>query len=146
MPLFNIPIDPQQGVLVDLWIGPTRQDQDGQMERESEPTKPQQLQMLLDTGASRTHLDPAVISRLKLRQDGQTELITPTSGSDGTPARQFRCCAVLRVDGIEMEWPDLLVTEAPMANQGVDGLMGRDLLRSLAIFWDGIAGSATLAF
>jgi hypothetical protein len=104
------------------------------------------LDCLIDTGASVTCMDAAAIAPLGLQPTGITPIRTPSTGA--TPAQ----CAQYGV-GIGIYHPDysrifdtVPVIAADLSAQGIQGLMGRDLLRSCLFVYDGTAELFCIGF
>jgi predicted aspartyl protease len=146
MPLIHVDIHDSDGAVLDVLIGPSASRRQQLVETGDPAPAARPYRLLVDTGASRTILDPSVVVRAGLQQDGTTELVTPSTGSNAKTVREFRCCLTIQAQGVEMEIPELVITEAPMKNQGVHGVLGRDVLRRLLVVWDGNAKSATIGF
>lgn len=103
---------------------------------------------LIDTGASCTCVDPDFIKPLGLQPTGRTNIMTPST-QPGTPhsCEQF---------DISLFIPDgaqgghlvgaLPIITTHLRSQGIEGLIGRDVLNACTLIYNGSAGIVTLAY
>ncbi len=88
--------------------------------------------MLIDTGASGTLVQTATIARLGLESLGTVFLRTPTT-IEPVARRQYLVRIVLSENiAFEVE-----VVDAPLTGQGIQGLIGRDILDQLVFTYNG---------
>lgn len=109
---------------------------------------PQTVQALLDTGASGTCIDPTVLQALSLQPTGSTQVLTPSSGPSGATKNQYDV-GLLIPGGTNQ--PPLIKTTIPVIEsdlkvQGIQALIGRDVLSECVLIYNGRAGFFTLAF
>ena len=104
------------------------------------------LRCLIDTGASGTCLDAGAITPLGLTPTGTTLVSTPSTGA--IPHQ----CDTYDV-GIMLYHPDhsrligtLPVVATDFSAQPIDGLLGRDILSTCLLVYDGAAGTFSIAF
>jgi hypothetical protein len=102
---------------------------------------------LVDTGASITCLDPAILKALGVISTGTVPLHTPSTKS-GVPhvANQFDISLILVHPMLTRTWVALPVIESELAHQGIQALIGRDILSFCLMTYDGQAGSFALGF
>ena len=110
---------------------------------------PVSVRGLVDTGASATVVDKAVLSQLGLTPTGMASVHTPSTGT--TPHQCLQYDVGLVVPGNQQSDPPLLqatlaVTESDFSMQGIQALIGRDLLRSCILVYNGATGLFSLAF
>jgi hypothetical protein len=110
---------------------------------------PKGIRALVDTGASCTCIDPAVFQSLGLTPTGVIWVHTPSTG--GTPAQhqQFDVSLFIPAAGanaVPHILPTLQVTAAELAVQGIDALIGRDVLADCVLVYNGALPYFTLAF
>lgn len=105
---------------------------------------------LIDTGASGTCLDPAIIKQLQLTPTGVVEVNTPSTGETPHEAQQFDVSLV--IPGATTQAPPLsigtlAVLESRLFDQqGFHALIGRDILSLCVMVYNGDGGFFTLAF
>ena len=107
------------------------------------------LRALVDTGASCTCVDPALISALGITPTGSIQVHTPSTGATPHTASQYDVSLV--IPGATAGTPPyvlhtIAVTEAALATQGIDALIGRDVLDGCVLTYNGTIKLFTLAF
>ena len=102
--------------------------------------------MIVDTGASGTVVDEKVLKSLALTPTGTTQILTPST--KGTPVTCPTYDVLLAVD--HAKYPLVLgtvpVVGGDFSGQGIEGLIGRDVLQECLLVYDGVAGTFALAF
>ena len=104
---------------------------------------------LIDTGASGTCIDPALLTALGLSPSGNTLCHTPSTGA--TPHSADLYDVSLRVYS-DLNQPSLYFATLPVmaselfAAQGIHALIGRDVLSSCMLMYNGTLRLFTLAF
>jgi len=88
--------------------------------------------MLIDTGASGTLVQTDVLNRLGLESLGTVFLRTPTTTEP--VARSQYLVRIVLSQGIAFE---VEVVDAPLTGQGIQGLIGRDILDQLVFTYNG---------
>lgn len=103
---------------------------------------------LVDTGASCTSIDPAVVQQLGLSPTGDARLVTPSTGNEPLDVVQFDISVAIysKLDEPPLSIPILPAIETPLANQGFHMLIGRDILSRCLLVYNGVLGHYTLAF
>jgi predicted aspartyl protease len=106
------------------------------------------VKALVDTGASHTVVDPSVLTPLGLSPRRIAKTITPTTGA--TPAKCLTYDVSIHVPlgtatalFSKNAWE---VTCLDLKHQGFEVLLGRDILADGILFYDGKAGTFTMAF
>ena len=103
---------------------------------------------LVDTGASCTSVDPNVIQALKIPPSGDTKVLTPSTKDGPVPVMQYD--VGLQIYAAKTQHPlivrDLPVIEAPLAQQGIHALIGRDVLADCILNYNRAEKRYTLAF
>lgn len=97
--------------------------------------------MLIDTGASGTLVQTDVINRLGLESLGTVFLRPPTT-TEPVARRQYLVRVVLS-EGIAFE---VEVVDAPLTGQGIQGLIGRDILDHLVFTYNGPKNQFTVTY
>jgi hypothetical protein len=111
---------------------------------------------LLDTGAERTCVDPTVVTRLGLPFSGTGLMGAPGVGV-GPAVLGGSILGASYEAGLVILHPvtkppsnlvvhELVVDELPLANFGIEAVIGRDVLALCILVYDGPAGSVTLAY
>jgi len=147
MPHFTLPILPN-GPLLDAFVGVSDARRTTLLSLNQTVPNPFQIRALVDTGASGTCVDPIVMVSLGLTPKGQVQMCTPSTGSTPHVADQYDVsifipCAssppfVRKTVGVACV--ELL------ASQGFHALIGRDVLRSCLLTYNGATASFTLAY
>lgn len=110
---------------------------------------PINIQGLIDTGASNTCVDPAVLTALGLTPTGSTMMNTPSTGAQAVPVDTYDISLV--VYAAQPHSPLIhhtipVVCSELLASQGFHALIGRDILKSCLLMYDGQSGIFSLAF
>jgi len=103
---------------------------------------------LIDTGASGTCVDAAFIAQLGLQPTGVVPIMTPSTGSNLHHCNQFDVSMFIPggTSGGGHLIPALAVIETHLKNQGIDGLIGRDVIDNCTFIYSGTAKFFTLAY
>jgi predicted aspartyl protease len=98
------------------------------------------VQAIIDTGASSTVVRTGTCRGLGLNPVGVINIHTPSSAD--VPCEQFsvRIAFPNNVQGTA------IVTEAPMPGQGIQALIGRDVLSQAVLVYIGFANTFSLSF
>jgi len=105
--------------------------------------------MLVDTGASCTCVDPGRLKSLAIPPSGVAHVQSPTTGATPTTANQYDVDIAVVLDAANgrFHYVDTLpVIESHLAAQGIDGLLGRDVLSQGLLIFNGTAKTFTLSF
>lgn len=106
------------------------------------------MHLLIDTGANCVALDQTAIAPLDLAPTGRVEVHTPST--DATPPRffnQYDVSLVLPASGrMPLVLEALPILEGTFRHQGIDGLLGRDVLAQCALIYNAPVGTYTLAY
>lgn len=99
---------------------------------------PVQIRALVDTGASCTTVDGAILSSLGVPITGTVPCHTPSTTSNQPHiANQFDISLVLIHPLLTRTWPALPVIQSQLSHQGIQGLVGRDVLAFCLLTYDG---------
>jgi hypothetical protein len=102
---------------------------------------------LVDTGASITGIDRAILNSLGIVSTGTIPVHTPSTTLTAPHiANQFDISFILVHPMISRTWHALPVTDAQLSHQGIQALIGRDILSFCLLSYDGAAGTFALAF
>ena len=123
---------------------------------------PQNGRFLVDTGASGTVVDPVLIAALGLTPKNFTPVASPTTGPPAAgqplPLRPVYDVQLILIpsvtprsvqlgpSGMMPHMRALSVIGTHMRHQGIDGLIGRDVLENMVFVYNGNTGTYTLAW
>ena len=103
--------------------------------------------LLIDTGASSTCLDPTAIASLALTATGTVQIQTPSTGGAAHCCNQYDISLIIPSPAGAPHFIDALpIIEASLRPQGIDGLLGRDVLARCILFYNGPLLGYTLAY
>ncbi len=105
-----------------------------------------QIRGIIDTGASGTCVDSSCLSALGLAPTGQIPIHTPSTS--GTPylSDQYDISLVLLHPRLQLTLHALPVIASTLTPQGIQALIGRDVLARCLFLYDGVTGIFSLAF
>lgn len=108
---------------------------------------PMIVRLLVDTGASGTCIDQTHLVKLGIAPSGYVMVHTPTTA--GTPVKRNQYdvdIGIIFGHGSYHFVDTLPVVESSVSCQGIDGLLGRDVLSQGILIYNGAADSYTLSF
>lgn len=133
-----------EGPIVTVTILPPRQLLDAMTKMSLPSPSPIEVRALIDTGATCTAVNPAIISQLQLSPIGTTKISTPSCFE--VLCNTYHIGIIFTQGGapIVIETPSAI--EVPLIGQNIQCLIGRDIL-SLGVFiYNGYARQITLSF
>ena len=146
MPILTYPIG-LDGPVVPILIYVSHPRQKAMQKAGIAPPPPATARALLDTGASCTAVDPTIIQKLGLSPTGSTRIVTPSTGSTPHVCDQYDVALAFvigqNIHGIS---PTIAVVESNLDHQGIQALIGRDVLQQGMMIFNGKDASVTLAF
>jgi len=102
---------------------------------------------LIDTGASGTCVDDTFIAQLGLQPTGVVPIMTPSTGSNLHHCNQFDVSLFIPGNsGGGHLIPALPIIATHLKNQGIDGLIGRDIIDNCTFIYNGTAKYFTLGY
>ncbi|WP_143103668.1 hypothetical protein [Methylobacterium gossipiicola] len=104
---------------------------------------------LADTGASVTCVDPGLVAPLSLTPTGVANMMTPSTNGGTHSCYQYDVALFIpptKPTDLGHFVDALPVMETHLRSQGIDGLLGRDVLQSCVLISNGPSGIWTLAF
>ena len=103
---------------------------------------------LLDTGATCTCVDPGLLAPLGLQPTGRVMISTPSTAGQPHNCNQYDVSIFIpgAAAGGGHIVPALAVVETHLRSQGIDGLIGRDVLDNCTFIYNGSAKMFTLAY
>ena len=132
----------QNGPTLEVVVDRARPLGSGRQPRRPRVARSVRVTALVDTGASRTAIAPAVVRALGLQPVGLVLVSTPSTTEP----------VVMRRFDVSLELPNGLrviapaVVEAPVGGQEIQCLIGRDVLAAAVLVYDGRAGEFSLTF
>jgi hypothetical protein len=104
---------------------------------------------LIDTGASLTCVDKALLVQLKIPPSSAIDIATPSTGGEGHTCWTYDVSFFIPHTTGEKKGfyiSVLQVAEIDIAHQGISGLIGRDILANANFIYNGEVGFFTLAY
>lgn len=147
MPSVSQTFNRQLGPIIDIAVGVTEARQIALMAAEIVIPQFQLAHMLIDTGASHTCLDPSVIAPLGLTPTGTVSIHTPSTQGAAHQVAQYDVRILVHGPPSSARWFDALpVSECNLKAQGIDGLLGRDVLGGCTLIYLGEMNVWSLCF
>jgi hypothetical protein len=146
MPHISLPIGPN-GPVLDFFVGASTPRQSALRRAGLPVPSPIRVKGLIDTGASCTSIDPTVLKSLGLVATGTIQVHTPST-SKGQPhlTNQFDISIILPHAKMNWQFHAVPVIEAELSHQGIQALLGRDILSKCLFTYDGQSAMFALAF
>jgi hypothetical protein len=157
MPSLRVPLTTPNGARVKVRIGLSRALVIALRQAAQPIPQSVDVEALLDTGAQCTCLDPSVIAQASLPALGTGFVVAPGTAAVPIPGlggvsigSQYSAgLSVLHPSGRATDHlviPAMPVEVLPLSALGYDALLGRDVLGSCVLVYDGPGGSVTLAY
>lgn len=148
MPHFTLPIDARKGPLLKLGLSVSQARRTALLESKIPVPTLVNATGLVDTGASGTCVDMSLIEQLGIPASGNIDIFTPSTGSKPVVANQFDISLIIfpgKIEEHSHSIPNLAVTGCEL-KRGYNVLLGRDVLSSCILVYNGRLGQYTLAF
>ena len=105
------------------------------------------IRALVDTGASCTCVDPSVLANLNLTPTGSVSVNTPSTGATPHLANQYDIALIIPPNkGVPLIFQTIPVVASDLSAQGLQALIGRDILKGCLFTYNGDADVFTLAY
>lgn len=147
MPSINVSITPN-GPLMQMLIGVSEPRRIALTNAGRPVPAMVQGTFLVDTGASGTCVDPKLVASLLLPASGSVAMQTPST--NGTPITCSQYDVSVFIPGAAGDGgffiPALPILETSLSSQGIDGLIGRDIINKCTLIYNGSASILTLAY
>lgn len=136
----------QQGPLIDVFVEISTPRKTAMQAAGLSVPKAQSCRLLIDTGASATCLDSWVFNTLGIKPISSVSIQTPsTSANNGHTCNQYDVCLVIPHTDLNLSFHAIPVIESSFTHQGIDGLLGRDVLSSCVFIYNGETKTYTLS-
>ena len=145
----TVAIDPAGGPILPVSVTPSRARREALLAAGLDIPPESSIRALVDTGASCTCIDPAVVAALGLPAHGSVPIHTPSTGSTPHLADEYDVCLVVPGAGthhVPLTLDGVPVVAADLAIQGIHAIIGRDVLKDCIFIYNGTEGDFTLAF
>lgn len=149
MAQFTLQLDPANGPVLTVVIGVSVARGDALMTAGQPVPAGISARALIDTGASCTCVDPSILAKLELTPTGTVSVHTPSTGPAAHLAEQYDVSLIIPGAGthhVPLALPAIPVMAADLSVQGIDALIGRDVLRDCIFIYNGSVGLFTIAF
>ena len=149
MAQFTLQLDPANGPVLTVVIGVSVARGDALMTAGQPVPAGISARALIDTGASCTCVDPSILAKLALTPTGTVSVHTPSTGPAAHLAEQYDVSLIIPGAGahhVPLALPAIPVMAADLSVQGIDSLIGRDVLRDCIFIYNGSVGLFTIAF
>jgi hypothetical protein len=146
MPILTASLSPE-GPVISVLVGVSVPRFSALQRAGQQPPAARPARLLIDTGASISAIDSQLIQALAVPPSGSIQIHTPSTGATPHTCNTFDVAIALPLPGQQIWWlaTSLAVTESSFSAQGIDGLIGRDILSNCVVAFNGPAGHVTLA-
>lgn len=147
MPSVNLQILPQFGPVIDVHVGVSAPRRKALEAAGLTVPAPVTCRLLIDTGASSTCVDPSILKPLNLTPSGVASIHTPsTTAGNSHTCNQYDVSLMILHPSLIRTFGALPVIESNLSHQGIEGLLGRDVLAHCLFIYNGELGVHTLSF
>jgi len=108
--------------------------------------QPIKVKALIDTGASCTCVDPSVIQALDITPTGAGAVSTPLTGESPQICNKYDITVLLVHPEIQYQIGAIPVLETKVFGQGIQALIGRDVLSKCLLTYNGNIDQYTISF
>jgi len=148
MPHFTLQVSPQGPVVnAGIMVGDARQQ--ALQDAGQDIPAPQLIRALVDTGAGISGVDPAVLKALGLTQTGEAEIHTPSTKGVAvvTPTYDVKIAILAgRPGDLHFISETIQVTATDLTVQGLQALIGRDILKRCILHYNGADEHFTISY
>ena len=148
MPILTLPLEPD-GAIVTVGFAVSGPRQAAMRKAGVEIPSAAVVRAIIDTGASCTCVDLAVVKKLELSPSGTVPILTPSTGKCAHVCNQFDVAVAVVMDADQVHLSSLVIPVVGIdlsAQQGIQALIGRDVLEQGIFIYDGHRRLVTLAF
>lgn len=147
MPSINLQIQKSAGPLIQVFIGVSMPRADALKSAGLPVPATVSGTFLIDTGASCTCIDPTLINKLGIPASGSCPISTPST--QGTPHHCNLYDVLMFIPNGDAGGhliEAIPVVETSLASQGIEGLIGRDVLDTCLLVYNGSTGHYSLSY
>jgi len=137
MPILNGTMVSGLGPLLDIWVGASQPRIAALRQAGQTPPNPVRVRALLDTGASGTCIDDQVIAQLSLTPTGVIPIHTPSTSGTPQSCLQYDVGIIVDNPQVHVVRFTLPIIAAALRHQGIEALIGRDVLDDTTLFYNG---------
>ena len=137
------------GPLINVVVGVSGPRQQALTQAGQPIPPPVVAKLVVDTGASLTSIDTTILAQLALPPTGKVAIHTPSTQGKPHPADQFDVSIVLygvSTNILVYNVVALPVIDGSFKAQGIDGLLGRDILAASRLTYAGPDGMYLMSF
>lgn len=148
MPSLTLPIT-SDGVIIEALVSqPSARERAWAKVHGSAPSPDlRPVRLMVDTGALVTFLNPNIIEALGITQSSMSKVQTSASGTGTLLRPAYLIALVLKLGDSQLRpFDPLLVTQCNVEGQGIDGMLGCDVLNEGRMVWDGAGRRCILTF
>lgn len=146
MPSVNAQINPQFGPLIDVQIHVSEPRAHALTANNQVIPPAVSARLLIDTGASNTCIDPRLIAALGIAPTGSVPMHTPTTAGTPVHCDQYDIKLIIPHPVLSRVFGAVPVLASDFSAQGMQGLLGRDILAHCVFIANGEIGFYTLSF
>jgi hypothetical protein len=145
MPHFSLTISPR-GPLLQVLLGVSAPRGTALTAAGQPVPAPIPITGLIDTGASCTSIDISLLRQLAIPETGKTTVHTPSTQANAPHSTSVYDISLVLVHPLTVRTFNALpVIEAPLIHQGIQALIGRDILSHCLFVYDGQSGNFSLS-
>ncbi len=148
MPHFTLNLD-ASGPVVNAGVSVSEGRRQALLAASEQIPEMQIIRALIDTGASFTSIDPAVLVTLNLTPTGTIDIVTPSTGQGTHTADTYDVDFKIGAgpDDIPLSISNLRIASCDLfLRQGIHALIGRDILRRCIFTYNGSINMFSLSF
>lgn len=155
MPLITVLVPVRNGALVRLRVSLSRPTILSLRQARQAIPQPVIVDALIDTGAESCCVDPSIVAQLGLPLYAFGLSAAPGTAAPPIPALGGATVGTFHTAGLaivhpagqpDLVVPNIVVQTLPLVAFGIEAVIGRDVLASCVLVYNGPAGSATLAY
>lgn len=135
-----------QGPVLSILVGVSSPRADALRANGQPVPAPVVVQGSIDTGASCTCIDPGVLQSLNLSPTGTIPMLTPSTGATPHNTNQYDVSILLVHPKNVFPFHNLPIIESQLAVQGIQALIGRDILKECVLVYNGAMNWYTFSF